>query len=546
MLSQLLFVRLRAAEKALRAGRLNEAYRLASAPDIREHRRGTAVLAALTERFIERARAHFRDDRFAEALLDLEKAHTGGVAEKEVAELRQHIQTVVAEQQRREESHRNRIETARRRIRGGSLVAGRRILEQAGEHDPDAGKLRREIDNRGHDVRQMAQQAEQWIAQGRFAAAAERLRKARALDSQDPQVAAVETTLCSRVLQTARAAIVEGRLGRASDELASLGSLGGDLPARRELDDALARACEAAANLQHDQYAEARRQAMSLKRLVPEAKWIDTSIDRLRQLEEIRTTLAAGPLGERIDPVASQEQHPKPDRGLQVVRPFAQVKAHGTAPEDTVVVPMRGGPTVSLPTRLLLLVDGGGSYLLLCGGRATIGRASSENQADIAVISDLAECHAHIQRVDDDYFLFSTKPVEVAGRQTRHHLLRDGDRIVLGRKAKLTFRLPTRKSSTAVLDLSDTTKMSNDVRRVVLFAQQATVGDGPHAHIRCRHAGPPLVLFERSGRLWIRQRSDGHVDNEAHPLRFGEPVEIGGAGLVLQRWQVRPPGLTNV
>ena len=546
MLSQLLFVRLRAAEKALRAGRLNEAYRLATAPDIREHRRGAAVLAALTERFIERARAHFRDDRFAEALLDLEKAQAGGVAEEKVAELRQHIQTVVAEQQRQEESHRNRIETARRRIRGGSLVAGRRILEQTGENDSDAGKLRREIDNRRQDVRQMVEQAEQWIAQGRFAAAAERLRKAKALDRQNAQVAAVETTLCSKVLQTVRAAMVEGRMGRASDELACLGSLGAELPARRELDDALTRACEAASNLQHDEYAEARRQAMSLKRIVPEAKWIDTSIDQLRQLEEIRTALAAGPLGERIDPVASQEQHPKPNRGLQVARQFAQAKACGSALEDTVAVPMRGDPTGSLPTRLLLLVDGGGSYLLLCGGRATIGRASSENQADIAVISDLAECHAHIQRVDDDYFLFSTKPVEVAGRQTQHHLLRDGDRIVLGRKAKLTFRLPSRKSSTAVLDLSDTTKMPNDVRRVVLFAQQATVGDGPHAHIRCRHAGPPLVLFERSGRLWIRQRSDGHVDNEAHPLRFGEPIEIGGAGLVLQRWQVRPPGITNV
>ena len=53
MLSQLLFVRLRAAEKALRAGRLNEAYRLATAPDIREHRRGAAVLAKLAEKLLD-------------------------------------------------------------------------------------------------------------------------------------------------------------------------------------------------------------------------------------------------------------------------------------------------------------------------------------------------------------------------------------------------------------------------------------------------------------------------------------------------------------
>ena len=46
MLSQLLIVRLKAAENALKDGQLDEAFRLAGAPDIREHRRGAAVLAA--------------------------------------------------------------------------------------------------------------------------------------------------------------------------------------------------------------------------------------------------------------------------------------------------------------------------------------------------------------------------------------------------------------------------------------------------------------------------------------------------------------------
>ena len=64
MLSGLLFVRLKAAENALRDGRYDEAYRLATAADIREHRRGAAVLSALTAHFVERARNHFRADRF--------------------------------------------------------------------------------------------------------------------------------------------------------------------------------------------------------------------------------------------------------------------------------------------------------------------------------------------------------------------------------------------------------------------------------------------------------------------------------------------------
>jgi hypothetical protein len=171
-----------------------------------------------------------------------------------------------------------------------------------------------------------------------------------------------------------------------------------------------------------------------------------------------------------------------------------------------------------------------------------MGRVACENPADVPIFSDLAERHANISRVDEDYFLFSAKDVEVGGKKTKHQLLRDGDRILLGRKAKLTFRMPTRTSATATLELSDSTKMPQDVRRVVLFHQHATIGQSANAHIYCRHAAPPLVLYERGGSLWIRPKSDGHVDREAKELPLGEPVEIGGVRLVLEPWQLRLPG----
>ncbi|MFQ5496053.1 MAG: hypothetical protein ACE5EX_11810, partial [Phycisphaerae bacterium] len=101
MLSRLLTVRLKAAENALRDGRIDEAYRLATAADIREHRRGAAVLAALAERFLERARNHYRADRFTEALIDLDRAETGGVLKEDIAELRDHVRTVAAANQER-------------------------------------------------------------------------------------------------------------------------------------------------------------------------------------------------------------------------------------------------------------------------------------------------------------------------------------------------------------------------------------------------------------------------------------------------------------
>ncbi len=547
MLSQLLFVRLKAAENALRDGRLDEAHRLATAPDLREHRRGAAVLAALTERFIERARTHFHADRFTEALMDLDRAEAGGVMKEQIAELRQHIQTVAAEARRRENSRWERIDAARKRIEGGSLVAGRKILEQASAGDHAARQLRSEVDNRREEVERVAKQAEQLIGQQQFAAAADRIRRAKTIDPDNERVAGVETRLCSRVLDNARGAIVQGRLSRAADELASLGKLGTALPARREMTELLTIARQAGANVRANQYADARRDVMSFQRLLPDAKWAAKVVEQLRQLDDIRTALFAGPLGDPIDDTVATTERAK--RGGQYNRAtgFNRRGGPGGSKEaDTVALPNRARADTALPDRLLLLVDGGGSYLLLRGGRASLGRVASENPADIPVYSDVAERHANVERVDDDYFLFSARDVEVGGAKTKHQLLRDGDRIVLGRKAKLTFRLPSRKSPTAVLDLSDTTKMPNDVRRVVLFRQHATLGEGPHTHIRCRHAGPPLVLFERDGELWIRQKSDGHVDNEAQPLRLGESVEIGGASLVLEAWRLLPPGATRI
>jgi hypothetical protein len=273
---------------------------------------------------------------------------------------------------------------------------------------------------------------------------------------------------------------------------------------------------------------------MMLARKMGKTRWVEALVDQLRQLEEVYNAVAAGPLGERF--LAGQ--------GGQVQRsavpPEPNLLAARRLDETKIVRELNPHGSSDIPARLLLLVDGGGSYLILRGGKASVGRSAADDPADVALHSDIAERQANISRVDDDYFLFSTREAEINNRKVQQSLLRDGDRVVLGKKAKFTFRVPSRKSSTAVIELSDTTKMANDVRRVVLFQSLATIANGPTAHIYCRHAGPTLILFERNGGMWIRAKSDGHVDTEAKPLPLGEPVEIGGVSLVLSPW--RTPG----
>ncbi len=522
--------RLKAAEKALSEGRLEEAYRLAIQPDLRDHRRGAAVLSALTEKFVERARSFYRGDRFAEAVMDLDRAEAGGEMKDEIAELRQYVQTVATEHQRHERSRHERIQEAVKRIEDGSLDAGRHILEKAPSDDQAVQDLQRKAAERAQDVDKIIEQAQRQLAAGQLAAAVERVRRAKSLDAHHPGLTNIETRLCESALTSARGAIEEGKLARAADELVCLGELGAKLPVRRELSDLLALAQQARTHLANHDYAEARRHMMGLAHRLPRAKWISEVLELLQQLDEKYAALCAGPLGDRLNHAASH--------GLGPARTSTQPEGCGPL-DDTVPLPARiGGHAGALPEKLLLLVDGGGSFLLLRGASASLGRAASAHPADIPVFSDIAEHHANLQRVDEDYFLFASKEAEVGGRRVQHQLLRDGDRVMLGKKAKFTFRVPSRKSPSAVLELSDTTKMPNDVRRVVLFHQHATLGNGPTAHIHCRHAALPLVLYGRGGELWIRRQSDGHVDTEPKPLRLGESVEIGGVSLVLQAWKV--------
>lgn len=527
--------RLKAAEKALAEGRWDEAYRLAIQPDLRGHRRGGIVLATLAEKFLERARKAYREDRFSEAMMDLDRAEAGGVLKEQIAELRQYVQTVAAETARHEDSRRDRIQAAVKRIEDGSLDAGRQILAKAAD-DPVAREVHRKVVERVGEVATIIEQADRALTSGQLAQAAERVRKAKGIDAHHPEIARIENTLCERILGEARAALGEGKLARAADELNCLGDLGAKLPARKELTDLLGIAREAASRLTAHDYSEARRAMMTLAARLGETCWIKIALEHLRALAETYATVSAGPLGDRLM-----------SRGLQPARPFvgtpARPESRGSL-DDTVGLPAigRGGDN-ALPDRVLLLVDGGGSYLILRGNAASVGRVAAEHPADIAVYSDVAERHANIQRVDDDYFVFGTKEIEVGGRPVQHQLLRDGDRIVLGKKAKFNFRVPSRKSPSAVLELSDTTKMPNDVRRVVLFHQSATLGQGSTAHILCRHAALPLVLFERGGGLWIRQQNDGHADHAAKAIRLGESIEIGGVSLTLQAWKTGGAGV---
>jgi hypothetical protein len=532
MFSQLHFVRLRSAERALRDGRLEDALRIATAADLRNEQRANQVLAELSRRFLDLAREHFHADRFEDALVCMERAAATGELVDEIQELRQHVMTVAGALRDRDRTRQEQLGAALRRANQGSLAAGRRLLDGIGGRDAEAEAWRHRLDERAHECRDLLQQVERHLAADQLPAALERLKRARSLDTREPELIRLEALVTERIVNQVADDAREGKLRRAAEGLALLAGSASRHPLLEELREVLHAAQEAAQHVEASRYADARRCTMILHRLLPDAPWVSEALELLRELEDRRTSLLAGPLGQRLSRVPA----------------FASVRPGGGTPElagarnrnldETLAVGAAAGGGQT--DRLLLHVDGGGSYLILPGDRATIGRAVAQRPADIPIFSDLAEQHAVVHRVEDDYFLISSREVEVGGRKTRHHLLCDGQRVVLGKKAKFTFRVPDPKSATATLELSDTTKMPNDVRRVVLFRHHAIIGTGPGAHLNCRHAATPLVLYERGGSLYLRQRSDGHVDGAPVAVELDRPTDLGGVRLVLQRWRDRP------
>lgn len=527
MFGGLLSVRIKAAERALRDGRLDDALRMAGEAEIVGHARGGKLRHDLGRALLERARAHYRAERFTEALLDLGKAELCGAAESEVAELRGQVTVVAREVARQDADRRRRVEQAQRHVAGGSLAAGKQMLQSVAAGDAEVERMRQDIQRREQRVQDLLAQAESLFAEQRVEAAADHLQRAMAIDAHHAAALRLESKICAQAHQEARSAFVGGRLQRARAELAVLGQLGKSDDARADLDELLTCAEEASRALLAGQFDEVRQRLRRLQSLAPEVAWIQEAAEHAAKLDAALLALRSGPLADGFRPAAG--------KGADALG-------------ETLPMP-RATPAVdvsadSLPTSLLLLVDGGGSYLVHRGQRLSVGRAAASDPADLPIYSDLSARHAEVMRVEDDYFLLGAREVEVAGRPARQQLLRDGDRVVLARRAKFTLRMPSRRSPSARIDLSDSTKTPHDVRTVILFKQTAMIGRGSDCHITCHSARCNLVLYERGGRLFVRPQ--GGSEAEAAAVVPGRPVEIEGASFSVQPWPVSGPGAPRV
>lgn len=359
---------------------------------------------------------------------------------------------------------------------------------------------------------------EPWRARARSA-----MKEAHAADEQ-ARAAAAES-LATELLPKAMEAFLNGRLAQARSLVQLVAGAAPMNAERSTLESALQLAKQASQALHGDRFAEARVLVGRIAQLGLAADWLTDCQARLDSLQECRQSLLSGPLGLISDgrmPVGitmTPDDAPRHPVHATAAAPGAAPPVHPAANSLRIESPGNG-----LPRRLVLRIDGVGTFLLLRGDRVTIGRAGPGASADLELFADLSERQAQIIRSGEDYFIAGVHGVELAGRKVEHALLQHDDRIRLGSRVKLRYLRPSSKSVTSMLDLGEGIRTTCESRRVVLWGGPLIMAHSRDAHVVLPGGTGGVVLLERDGQILAKPMSGRETPRT---VALGSPFVIG-------------------
>lgn len=525
----MLILRIRQAEIALAAGRLDEAYDLAQSPDLRSHRRGQELIGQLVAAFVRRGQEHLSGQRWQQALADAQRAFKLGGNRPEVSQLQAAVAEVFTSRQESEHRKADAVAEARQHVRDGQLTMAEGLLGEAGFDGVPAAALRREAAARRAGVEPALGQAQAALERQDWDAAIRAVLDARQLHASNPKVTDLATKIGLAVLQEIRTAIDAGRMDRAEVLIGRLTPLAGRTIDLHELDRVVGQCRQAAQRIAQGRPQEAEQILRQLTAIVPKAGWLKEAIAVAQQAAEGLEQLRTGPLGlimaseshsrERLQPLPEDHDLDDVTRKIPVPAPSEAVAGRG------------------VPQRFLLHVDGVGSYLVVRKASVTFGPASTSNECDVSLMAEAGLSGVAIERVDEDYFLRARQAVIVNDRPVTQKLLVDGDRIALSLRCRVKFGLPNAASTSAVVQLSGTRLAGTDARRIILLDHEIVIGPGSASHIRADGLAEPVVLYVRGDQLCCRAKqpvlvNDAALDGSAG-LPLGSSVRIGPMSMVV-------------
>jgi tetratricopeptide (TPR) repeat protein len=533
------FLRIKQAEAALADDRLDEALSIVQRADVRAHRRGQELVTKVTDGLLTRARKWVGMERFADAAMDADKAIRLAGALPDAVELKAQAAAAMLDSQQRHRQSANAVARARFHLNQGRIAAAQQFIERG---EMSTGGLHAIMD----DLSEQAERALACLDRARAAivhhdyeSAVNELLSARKLDSTNADVASLIDQLHNNLVQQASELLNDGRVDKAALLELRLSRLVPHALDVEELRQSLTQLRGAWEAIERGQPRRAEEVLRRLFSTLPEAKWMRDSADRLAEAAAAMEAVRAGPMGlvNAMKPNIAETLPPPAVAGPVPISSLPRV----TPP------PLPGSPrrTASLAGRLLLQVDGAGSFIVVRDPAVILGPISSSSRVQVGFVCEPNTPSATIERNEDDYFLRGGSGVAVndapmvstpAG-QPASKLLGAGDRIALSPRCRMMFAMPVPASTTATLDLTGARHPRSDVRRVILMDRDVVIGPGGASHVRVDSLNEPVMLFQRDGQLFLRggtavTMGDQPID-ETTPLQANQPVRGAGFGLVI-------------
>ena len=524
----MLILRIRQAEVAAHAGRLDEAFDLVTRDGrFRSHRRGQEAITRIIASLVRRGREHLSAGRLIQAATDCERAgKLGGGDLPDVAQLALDLRAAHHELQREQRDAALAVAAAKRHVEDGALSVGRRIL--ATVEDSRAKRLMTDIDDHRARLEAALASAGAALDRGDLATAAEAVARGRGVSPGDPRVGELSAKAARVLAERATEELRAGRLDRAGETADILRTADPDSSLARDVGRAIEYCGSAWARLNEGRPHDAVELLRRVEVLFPKTSWIGDAVKQLNTANEALGQLRAGPLALVSEGASSAKGEATADvRGVPPAAPLQRGGIGAPAPPAS----------QALPDRFILQVDGGGAFLVVRSAVAKVGPISSSALPDVALVADATAPAVSIERVEDDYFLRSGAPVSVNDKGATNALLATGDRIGLSPRCRFTFALPHPASTTAVLDLVAARYPRSDVRRVILMDRDLIIGGSAASHVRVSGISTPIVLNLRGGMLRpsVEATLNGKPLGRDEGLPVGVPVVAGGVSFVISR-----------
>ena len=499
----MLILRIKQAECALADGRLEEAFELVQAKDLREHRRGQDLAGQLARAYVQRARKHLEAGELTLASGDCDRASRLGGNNTEVAEVRTAVLAGMQQKQEVHQLHAQVLAAAQQQIREGQLSVGQKLLSGVQDTNGQAAALRQDVAARRVMIEAIAQKASDALEHNEWETAIDELMRARQLRVIDSHLRELIAQTTRLVTQQTQQAIESGRLDRATLLLKRLGRISEQTVDSEHVRRLIEQCRQAWTAIQRGEPRQAEQIMRRLASIMPSARWVEAALKHLQQAGQAADELFSGPLGLLDDDGRGDAVTMHPQERPREAMPLAPVPA----------VPVPNGER--LPSRFVIQADGIGSFLVLRQSRVSIGPVSSTPNPDVAVLAEAQTPAVIIERVEDDYFLKQSKA------ESRGKLLVSGERIAVTARCRMMFRIPSPASSTALLEMNSARLPRADIRHVVLMERELILGCGPAVHIRCDELAEQAVFHVKDGRLYCQAKNEISIDDQ--------PADRGGA-----------------